>query len=158
MSSRIPGDEKSEGSEVACFEVDENAGVVVACSEASVEEVLRGGGGDFKLFNENQRVLFPIRCLCNMNKGMASARLVPMNCGYMLSVEKARTSALTADIGSHIELLVCRDVEGDGVELIDLCLSLLIAKLFLRLELRQELKPSSEKEVSSVNESHATQL
>jgi len=56
MSSPIPGDdERSEGPEVAprpCFEVDGDVEVKVPRSEASVEEDLRGGGDDFKLFNE----------------------------------------------------------------------------------------------------------
>ena len=74
----------SEGSEVApkpCFEVEGNAEVaVVPRSEISDEEVildLLAGGGVFKLLNE-------IRCLCNMKSGVASARLVPMNCGRYL--------------------------------------------------------------------------
>ena len=85
MTSRIPGDDEiSEGSEVApkpCFEVVEgNAEVVVVLprSEVSSDEEavldLLGGGGVFKLLNK-------IRCLRNMKSGMASARLVPMNCG-----------------------------------------------------------------------------
>ena len=88
MNSPIPGDEKSEGSEVAprpCFGVDGRAEVVVR-SEVRVEEVLRGGGGDFKLFDDEiWRAFFPSRCLCNMKNGMASARLVPMNCGRYLA-------------------------------------------------------------------------
>ena len=72
----IPGDD--EGSEVAakpCFEVEGNAEVVVPCIEEEVVVVLAllGGGGVFKLLNE-------IRCLRNITSGMASARLVPMNC------------------------------------------------------------------------------
>ena len=71
----IPGDD--EGSEVAakpCFEVEGNAEVVVPCSEEEVVVLaLLGGGGVFKLLNE-------IRCLRNITSGMASARLVPMNC------------------------------------------------------------------------------
>ena len=84
MTSRIPGDDEiSEGSEVApkpCFEVEGNAEVVVVLprSEVSSDEEavldLLGGGGVFKLLNK-------IRCLRNMKSGMASARLVPMNCG-----------------------------------------------------------------------------
>lgn len=54
MSSPIPGDdERSEGSEVSPrpgFKVDGD--VEVPRSEASVEEDLRGGGDDFKIFNE----------------------------------------------------------------------------------------------------------
>jgi hypothetical protein len=77
MASPIPGD--AEGSEVAaepCFEVEGNAEVVVPCSEVSDEVALDllGGGGVFKLLNE-------IRCLRNITSGMASARLVPINCG-----------------------------------------------------------------------------
>lgn len=82
--SPIPGDDEiSEGSEVApkpCFEVEGNVEVVVPRSETSDEEVvldLLGGGGVFKLLNV-------IRCLRNMKSGMASARLVPMNCGRYL--------------------------------------------------------------------------
>ena len=86
MTSPIPGDdETSEGSEVApkpCFEVEGNAEVVEPRSEVSDEEVvldLLRGGDVFKLLNE-------IRCLRNMKSGMASARLVPMNCGgYLVS-------------------------------------------------------------------------
>ena len=55
--------------------------MVVVRSDVSVEGVdLRGGGGVCDFFNENWRVFFPIRCLFNMKRGMASARLVPMNC------------------------------------------------------------------------------
>ena len=81
MTSRIPGDDEiSEGSEVACFEGEGNAEVVVVLPRSEVssnEEVvldLLGGGDVFKLLNK-------IRCLRNMKSGMASARLVPMNCG-----------------------------------------------------------------------------
>ena len=80
MTSPIPGDEISEGSEVApklCFEVRGDPEAVVPRSEVSDEGVvldLLGGGGVFKLLNE-------IRCLCNMKSGMVSARLVPTNCG-----------------------------------------------------------------------------
>ena len=65
----------------SCFEVEGNAEVVVPPpSDASDGEIvvalldLLGGGGVFKLLNK-------IRCLRNMKSGMASARLVPMNCG-----------------------------------------------------------------------------
>ena len=85
MNSPIPGDgEISEGSEVApkpCFEVEGVTEGEVPRSDVSDEEVvldLLGGGGVFKLLNE-------IRCLCNMKSGMASARLVPMNCGILVS-------------------------------------------------------------------------
>ena len=81
MTSPIPGDDEiSEDSEVApkpCFEVEGNPEVGVPRSEISDEEVvldLLGGGGVFKLLND-------IRCLRNIKSGMASARLVPMNCG-----------------------------------------------------------------------------
>ena len=89
MSSPIPGDEDSEDSEVVpagpCFEVDENAEVVVVLrSEVSVVLDLRGGGGICEFFNETLRVFIPTRCLFNMKRGMASARLVPMNCGRFL--------------------------------------------------------------------------
>ena len=80
MTSPIPGDDEiSEGSEVASkpsFEIGGNAEAVVPRSEVIDEEVvldLLGGGGVFKLLN--------IRCLPNITSGMASARLVPTNCG-----------------------------------------------------------------------------
>ena len=44
----------------------------------------------------------------------------------IFSVRKVSAEVLTADIGSHFEVLVCRDV--DGGELIDLYLFVLIAK------------------------------
>ena len=44
----------------------------------------------------------------------------------IFSVRKVGAEVLTADIGSHFEVLVCRDV--DGGELIDLYLFVLIAK------------------------------
>ena len=44
----------------------------------------------------------------------------------IFSVRKVSAEVLTADIGSHFEVLVCRDVEGG--ELIDLYLFVLIAK------------------------------
>ena len=84
MTSPIPGDDEiSEGSDVApkpCFEVEGNTEVEVPRSDVSDEEVLDllGGGGVFKLLKE-------IRCLRNMKSGMASARLVPMNCGILVS-------------------------------------------------------------------------
>ena len=81
MTSPIPGDDEiSEGSEVASkpsFEAGGNADAVVPRSEVIDEEVvldLLGGGGVFKLLND-------IRCLRNIKSGMASARLVPTNCG-----------------------------------------------------------------------------
>ena len=120
MTSPIPGDDEiSEDSEVvapkSCFEVAGNAEVVVVPrSEVSDEEVtldLLGGGGVFKLLSE-------IRCLRNMKSGMASARLVPMNCNRYLVSRKVSARVLTADIGSHVEILVCRDVDGGDSELI----------------------------------------
>ena len=114
MTSPIPGDDEiSEGSEVVapkpCFEVAGNAEVVVVPrSEVSDEEValdLLGGGGVFRLLSK-------IRCLRNMKSGMASARLVPMNFDRYLVSRKVSTGVLTADIGSHFEVLVCRDVDG----------------------------------------------
>ena len=91
MTSRNPGDDEiSDGSDVAakpCF--GGIAEVVAPRSEVSDEEVildLLWGGGVFKLLNEIQ-----VRCLRNMKSGMASARLVPMNCGrYLVSGMQAR--------------------------------------------------------------------
>jgi hypothetical protein len=100
--------------------VEGDAEVVVPRSEVSDEEValdLLGGGGVFKFLNE-------IRCLCNMKNGTASARLVPMNCGRYLVSSKVSTEELTADMGSHAEILVGRDVDGDEL----VCLSMLIVK------------------------------
>jgi hypothetical protein len=60
MSSPIPGDEKSEGSGVAprpCFGVDGMTKMVVR-SELSVEEVLRGGRGGFKLVSPRQTAIY----------------------------------------------------------------------------------------------------
>ena len=124
MTSPIPGDDEiSEGCEVVpkpCFEVEGNAEAVVPRSEVGDAVLdLLGGGGVFKLLNE-------IRCLCNMTSGMASARLVPMNCGRYLVSRKASTDVLTADIGSHPEVLVCRAVDGDEL-IVQLCLSMLKA-------------------------------
>ena len=85
MTSPIPGDDEiSEGSEVASkpsFEIGGNAEVVVPRSEVIDEEVvldLLGGGGVFKLLNDNHS-----SCLRNLNmkSGMASARMIPKNCG-----------------------------------------------------------------------------
>ena len=86
MSSPIPGeDEVSEGSEVdakLCFEAD---GVAVGLrNDGNVEELiadLRGGGAVCENVNDVRRVFFPARCLCNIKRGMASIRLVPMNYG-----------------------------------------------------------------------------
>ena len=38
------------------------------------------GGGVCEFFSEVRSIFFPHRCLRSMKRGMASARLVPMNC------------------------------------------------------------------------------